>query len=194
MTTWDSRPALLAGLIGTGIGASLTPALHEREGAEQGLRHVYRRLDLERLGLGVEALPELITAAERVGFAGLNITHPCKQAVIPLLHGLSEDARALGAVNTVVLRDGERIGHNTDWWGFAEGFKRGLPDAKRDRVVQIGAGGAGSAVAHALLTLGAGRLSVFDTDAARAEAVAAALSRSGSASAPRPRRSMSSRR
>ena len=65
MTTWDSRPALLAGLIGTGIGASLTPALHEREGAEQGLRLVYRRLDLERLGLGVEALPELLTAAER---------------------------------------------------------------------------------------------------------------------------------
>jgi len=171
----EPGPAILAGLIGTGIGASLTPALHEREGTEQGLRHVYRRLDLERLGLGVEALPELITAAERVGFAGLNITHPCKQAVIPLLHGLSDDARALGAVNTVVLRDGERIGHNTDWWGFAEGFKRGLPDAKRDRVVQIGAGGAGSAVAHALLTLGAGRLSVFDTDAARAEAVAAAL-------------------
>ena len=175
MTTWDSRPALLAGLIGTGIGASLTPALHEREGAEQGLRHVYRRLDLSRLGLGVEALPELLTAAERVGFAGLNITHPCKQAVIPLLHELSGDARALGAVNTVVLRDGERIGHNTDMSGFAEGFKRGLPDAKRDRVVQIGAGGAGSAVAHALLILGAGRLSVFDTDAARAEAVAAAL-------------------
>jgi shikimate dehydrogenase len=175
MTTWDSRPALLAGLIGTGIGASLTPALHEREGAEQGLRHVYRLLDLERFGLGVEALPELITAAERFGFAGLNITHPCKQAVIPLLHELSDDARALGAVNTVVLRDGKRIGHNTDMSGFAEGFRRGLPDAKRDRVVQIGAGGAGSAVAHALLTLGVGRLSVFDTDKARAEAVAGAL-------------------
>jgi shikimate dehydrogenase len=175
MTTWDSRPALLAGLIGTGIGASLTPALHEREGAEQGLRSIYRLLDLSRLGLGVEALPELLTAAERTGFAGLNITHPCKQAVIPLLHELSDDARALGAVNTVVLRDGKRIGHNTDWSGFAEGFRRGLPDAKRDWVVQIGAGGAGSAVAHAILTLGATRLSVFDTDQARAEAVADAL-------------------
>ena len=175
MTTWDSRPALLAGLIGSGIGASLTPALHEREGAEQGLRSIYRRLDLERLGLGVEALPELLTAAERTGFAGLNITHPCKQAVIPLLHELSDDARALGAVNTVVLRDGKRIGHNTDWSGFAEGFRRGLPDAKLDRVAQIGAGGAGSAVAHAILTLGAARLSVFDTDRARAEAVAGAL-------------------
>ena len=159
MTTWDSRPALLAGLIGTGIGASLTPALHEREGAEQGLRHIYRLLDMERLGLGVEALPELLAAAERTGFAGVNITHPCKQAVIPLLHELSDGARALGAVNTVVLRDGKRIGHNTDLSGFAEGFKRGLPDAKRDRVVQMGAGGAGSAVAHALLGLGVGQLS-----------------------------------
>jgi len=175
MTTWDSRPALLAGLIGTGIGASLTPALHEREGAEQGLRHVYRLLDLERLGLGVEALPELLTAAERTGFAGVNVTHPCKQAVIPLLHGLSDDARALGAVNAVVLRDGKRTGHNTDLSGFAEGFRRGLPDAKRDRVVQLGAGGAGSAVAHALLALGAARLHVFDTDPSRAEALAGAL-------------------
>jgi shikimate dehydrogenase len=175
MTTWDSRPALLAGLIGTGIGASLTPALHEREGAEQGLRHVYRLLDLERLGLGIEALPELLTAAERTGFAGVNVTHPCKQAVIPLLHDLSDDARALGAVNTVVLRDGRRVGHNTDLSGFAEGFRRGLPDAKRGRVVQVGAGGAGSAVAHALLALGAGRLSVFDTDPSRAEALAGAL-------------------
>ena len=175
MTTWDSRPALLAGLIGTGIGASLTPALHEREGAEQGLRHIYRRLDMERLGLGVEALPELLTAAERTGFAGVNVTHPCKQAVIPLLHELSKDARALGAVNAVVLRDGRRIGHNTDMSGFAEGFKRGLPDARRERVVQMGAGGAGSAVAHALLGLGVGRLSVFDTDPSRAAGVATAL-------------------
>jgi shikimate dehydrogenase len=175
MTTWDSRPALLAGLVGTGIGASLTPALHEREGAEQGLRHIYRLLDMERLGLGVEALPELLAAAERTGFAGVNVTHPCKQAVIPLLHELSDGARALGAVNTVVLRDGKRIGHNTDLSGFAEGFKRGLPDAKRERVVQMGAGGAGSAVAHALLGLGVGTLSVFDTDPARAETVAASL-------------------
>jgi len=175
MTTWDSRPALLAGLIGTGIGASLTPALHEREGAAQGLRHIYRLLDMERLGLSVEALPELLAAAERTGFAGVNITHPCKQAVIPLLHELSDGARALGAVNTVVLRDGKRVGHNTDLSGFAEGFKRGLPDAKRERVVQMGAGGAGSAVAHALLGLGVGRLLVFDTDPVRAETVAASL-------------------
>jgi shikimate dehydrogenase len=176
MTSWDQHPAILAGLIGSGIAASRTPALHEREGAEQGLRLIYRLIDLDRLGLGPDALPELVTAAERMGFSGLNITYPCKQAVVPLLHELSPDARALGAVNTVVLQDGRRIGHNTDVSGFAEGFRRGLPEARRDRVVQFGAGGAGAAVAHALLAEGVGRLAVTDTDTARAAALAESLS------------------
>jgi len=175
VTTWDSRPAFLAGLIGAGIQASRTPALHEREGAEQGLRLIYRLIDLDTLGVGAEALPELLTAAERMGFAGLNITYPCKQAVIPLLHELSPDARALGAVNTVVLRDGRRIGHNTDCSGFAEGFRRGLPGVARARVVQLGAGGAGAAVAHALLAEGIGLLSLVDLDVARVAALAADL-------------------
>jgi len=149
--------------------------MHEREGGEQGLRYLYKLFDLEKLDLGDDALPELLTAAERMGFAGLNITYPCKQAVIPLLTALSDDARALGAVNTVVLRDGQRIGHNTDWWGFAESFRRGLPDVKRDRVVQLGAGGAGAAVAHAALTLEVKRLTVFDLDASRSQRLAADL-------------------
>jgi len=102
-----------------------------------------------------------------MGFVGLNITHPCKQAVIPHLHELSPDARALGAVNTVLLRDGRRIGCNTDWFGFAENFRRGLPDVALQRVVQLGAGGAGAAVAHAALTLGVGYLTIFDVDDAR---------------------------
>jgi shikimate dehydrogenase len=171
--TTTSQPSLLAGLIGYGIQGSLTPAMHEQEGAAQGLRYVYRRIDLQALGLGVEALPELLTAVERTGFNGLNITFPCKQAVIPLLHELSDDAAALGAVNTVVLRDGRRIGHNTDASGFAEGFRRGLPDVALDRVVQVGAGGAGSAVAQAAVKLGAQHLTVIDTDPTRAAQVAA---------------------
>jgi shikimate dehydrogenase len=175
MTSWDQRPAVLAGLIGSGIQASRTPAMHEREGAEQGLRLIYRLIDLDVLELGAEALPELLTAAERMGFSGLNITYPCKQAVMPLLHDLSADARALGAVNTVVLRESRRIGHNTDCSGFAESFRRGLPDVPRAHVVQLGAGGAGAAVAHALLAEGVGRLAVRDTDAPRAAALAASL-------------------
>ena len=172
---YDTWPAVQAGLIGAGIQGSRTPALHEREGAEQGLRLIYRRIDLERLGLGPEALPELLTAAERMGFAGLNITYPCKQAVLPLLDELSEEARALGAVNTVVLRDGRRVGHNADLSGYAEAFRRGLPDVPRGRVVQIGAGGAGAAVAHAAMRLGVDRLTVFDTEKARAAQLAADL-------------------
>lgn len=149
--------------------------MHEREGTEQGLRYLYKLIDLENLELGAGALPELLTAAERMGFDGLNITHPCKQSVIPLLTALSDDARALGAVNAVVLRDGQRVGHNTDWWGFAESFRRGLPDAARDRVVQLGAGGAGAAVAHAALTLGVGQLAIFDLDAGRSQRLATDL-------------------
>nr|WP_237213259.1 shikimate dehydrogenase [Roseomonas sp. NPKOSM-4] len=173
--TWDQRPAVLAGLIGSGIQASRTPALHEREGAEQGLRLIYRLVDLDTLGLGADALPELLTAAERMGFGGLNITYPCKQAVVPLLHELSADAQALGAVNTVVLREGRRVGHNTDCSGFAEAFRRGLPDVPRARVVQLGAGGAGAAVAHALLGEGVGRLAIVDTELPRAVALAEGL-------------------
>jgi shikimate dehydrogenase len=173
----DLQPAVLVGLIGAGIQASRAPALHEREGVEQGIRYVYKLIDLDRLALGQGALPELLTAAERLGFAGLNITHPCKQSILPLLTDLSEDARELGAVNTVLFRDGNRrVGHNTDWWGFAESFRRGLPGARLNRVVQIGAGGGGAAVAYAALLLGVQRLSIFDLDTTRARDVASRLS------------------
>ncbi len=166
---------LLCGLIGAGIQGSRSPAQHEREAEAQGLDCVYSRIDLDVLGVGADALPELLAKTRGEGFAGVNITFPCKQVVIPLLDELSEDARALGAVNTVVFRNGRRSGHNTDWSGFAESFRRGLPDAKRDRAVLLGAGGAGSAAAHAALRLGFGRLSVFDIDGARAAALAAKL-------------------
>lgn len=170
-----ARRSVLVGLVGSGIQASRTPPMHEREGFELGLSYVYRRIDLEALKLGPEALPELLTAAERMGFDGLNITHPCKQAVIPLLTELSEDARALGAVNTVVLRGGVRSGHNTDFTGYLAGFRAGFPDVKRDRIVQLGAGGAGAAVAHALLRLDVRELTIFDVERDRAERLAAAV-------------------
>jgi len=169
------QQSFLCGLIGAGIQASRTPPMHEREGDEQGLRYIYKKIDIETLGLGTDALPELLRAAERMGFCGLNITFPFKQTVIPLLDELSDDARALNAVNTVVLRDGKRIGHNTDCTGFGASFRRGLADAKRERVVQLGAGGAGAAVAHAALKQGVGQLAVRDSDAARAETLAASL-------------------
>ena len=165
----------LIGLIGTAIQASRAPAMHQDEASAQGLTLIYKLIDLDVLGLGLDALPELLTAAERMGFDALNITHPCKQAVIPYLHALSPDATSLGAVNTVQLRNGRRIGHNTDWFGFAENIRRNLPDAPMDRVVQFGAGGAGSAVAHAALVRGTRHLTLTDIDPSRAEAVAVSL-------------------
>ncbi|QXI29307.1 shikimate dehydrogenase [Pseudomonas vanderleydeniana] len=163
---------VLAGLIGAGIQASRTPAMHEREGDAQGLRYLYRLIDLDVLQLDVNALPELLQSAERMAFTGLNITFPCKQAIIPLLDELSPEARGIGAVNTVVLKDGKRVGHNTDCLGFAEGFRRGLQGVAVERVVQMGAGGAGAAVAHALLAEGVKRLTIFDVDAERARSLA----------------------
>ena len=175
--TKAGRRSILVGLIGAGIQGSLSPAMHEEEARQQGFAGVYRRIDLETLGLDASALPDLLQAAERMGFDGLNITYPCKQAVIPLLDELSDDAKALGAVNTVLFKDGKRLGFNTDWSGFARSFQRGLPDASLARVVQLGAGGAGAAVAHAALTLGAAQLTLFDVDAARAASLAQELQR-----------------
>ncbi|AJO80792.1 shikimate dehydrogenase [Pseudomonas sp. MRSN 12121] len=166
---------VLAGLIGAGIQASRTPALHEHEGDAQGLRYLYRLIDLDALQLDSGALPDLLLAAERMNFTGLNITFPCKQSIIPLLDELSPEARGIGAVNTVVLKDGRRIGHNTDCLGFAEGFRRGLPGVALERVVQMGAGGAGAAVAHALLSEGVRQLHIFDVESARAQSLAANL-------------------
>jgi shikimate dehydrogenase len=169
------RTAYQVGLIGADIQLSKSPALHMREGRAHGLDYSYELVDINVRNVPETALPDLLAELEARGFAGTNITHPFKQAVISHLDELSEDARMLGAVNTVVFRDGKRIGHNTDWYGFYESFQRGLPDAWRDRALLIGAGGAGVAVAHAALKLGIGRLDIFDQDADRSARLAREL-------------------
>ena len=143
-------------LVGGGIARSLTPALQEQEGREQGLALTYRLVDAEQHGFGVADLGDVLAWAERFGFDGLNVTHPFKQAVLPLLDEVSEDAADLGAVNTVVFRGGRRFGHNTDWSGYAEAFRTALPDAVGDRAVVVGTGGAGTKVAAARLAAEAG--------------------------------------
>lgn len=168
-----SKP--LIGLIGAGIGQSLSPAMHMEEARHHGLDLHYQLIDLDRTGDGVEALPTLIAAARTMGFAGLNITFPCKQAVLPLLDELSDEARAMGAVNTVVLQDGRLVGHNTDGSGWAWAFRRALPQADLSRVVLLGTGGAGSAIAHAVLRLGAGQLVLVDRELPRAQLLAESL-------------------
>jgi shikimate dehydrogenase len=168
---------ILLGLIGSGIQRSMSPALHEEEGRHHGLRVHYQLIDLEAAGVGAEALPELMRAVRIMGFAGLNITYPCKQTVIPLLDAFSEEARTIGAVNTVV-REGDRlVGYNTDGEGWSWGFRRALPGADLSDVVLIGAGGAGAACADAVMRLGAARLMIVDKDHSRAFELALRLNR-----------------
>jgi len=177
----DAAPAtVLVGLAGRGIQASRSPAMHEREGARLGIPFRYVLIDFDALGLKDSGIGAVVRAAAELGFAGLNITHPFKQTVIPALDGLSPEAESIGAVNTVVIRNGRCVGHNTDGWGFAESLRQARPSLPIGRIVQFGAGGAGAAVAHALDGLGVGELAIVDRAAERAEALAARLGRHSS--------------
>lgn len=165
--------SILLGLIGQGLDLSRTPAMHEAEGLAQGRATVYRRIDTLGSRASGQDLKTLLDAALYLGFNGLNITHPYKQAVLPLLDEVSEQATQLGAVNTVVIdANGHTTGHNTDVSGFGRGMEEGLPNAKLDSVVQVGAGGVGNAVAYALVTHGVQKLQVADLDTSRAQALA----------------------
>ncbi|MCX6501212.1 MAG: shikimate dehydrogenase [Microbacterium sp.] len=166
----------LVGLVGNGVMPSLTPPMHMTEAAALGIPYLYRPIDMSVLGLDVDRIGDIVDWAERLGFDALNITHPCKQAVMAHLDEIDPVAQALGAVNTVLFHDGVRRGYNTDTTGFERAFTAGMPDAPTDRVVQIGAGGAGSAVADALLRRGVGALTLVDRDVARARVLADDLS------------------
>lgn len=163
------------GLIGAGIQGSRARALQEAEARAQGIELEYEFIDLDVLGVGNEALSRLVERAVRDGYRGLNVTYPCKQAVMPLLHALSDEAKAIGAVNLITIALGRLKGHNTDGSGWAWGLRRALPGADLSRVVLLGAGGAGAACAHAALGLGAKELSIVDIDAERAAALASRL-------------------
>lgn len=172
--------AVLVGLLGRGIQLSRTPAMHEAEARARDFPYVYRLLDADVMGTPSPSLPDILRFAEYLGFSGLNVTFPYKQEILPLLDELSPSAREVGSVNTVVFRNGRRHGHNTDVWGFRESFRRDMAEAPRGTVLLLGAGGAGAAVAQALLDCGVGRLLISDTEPLRASQLAARLNtRSG---------------
>lgn len=165
----------LAGLIGSGVTVSLTPPMHEAEADAHGLRCIYRPIDLDVLGRPATDVGELVRAGRELGFNAFNVTHPCKQLVLGHLDDVHPRARALGAVNTVVVRDGVLHGFNTDVSGFGWGLAHGLSRPDLSHVVQVGAGGAGAAVAYALLESGVRRLDLLDIEPHRAQAQAERL-------------------
>ena len=156
------------GLIGCAIQASGSPAMHMAEAGDLGINLRYDLFDLDERG-GPSAFGSVLDEIQQHGYAGVNVTFPCKQLALGHVNTISKEAQALGAINTITFRDGVRHGHNTDWYGFASSFARGLPDAPIGRILQLGSGGAGSAVAYALLSLGAGQLLVHDVRAERAQ-------------------------
>ncbi|GAA4114287.1 shikimate dehydrogenase [Enteractinococcus coprophilus] len=152
------------GLIGEHIGTSLSPMIHTAEATAQGLDNFqYDLIDLEGQTDAAERLGEIIQEHVAAGFTGFNITHPHKQHVIAHLDSLTEAARMLGAVNNVIVTQEGWVGHNTDHSGFLGGLHTQLPeDAPRETAVLFGAGGAGAAVASALLDFGVQNLYVID--------------------------------
>lgn len=167
----------LAVLLGQGIATSLTPEMHEREASRQHLRYVYKIADLTDPQVRPAHLAGLLAAARDFGANGMNVTHPVKQTMVPLVDRVTAEVAAIGALNTVLFTAEGTVGHNTDVTGFGRAFDEGLVGAPRDEVVLLGAGGAGTAVAHALTSRRIGRLVVVDPDADRAAALRDSLAR-----------------
>jgi shikimate dehydrogenase len=156
------------GLLGRGIMASRSPWMHEQEAGAQSLCLTYELFDFTERAWSDDNLERHLKDIQESDFAGVNVTYPFKQEIIPLLDELAPSAQHVGAVNTVRFADGKRIGHNTDVTGFADSLRVGLPNASFGKVVQFGAGGAGSATAQALLDLGVKELILVDPDGAKA--------------------------
>jgi len=168
---------MLVGLLGANIQGSMSPALFADAFAAAAIDGYYHLLDTDRLP--ERRLPKLLDAVKAAGFAGVNVTYPFKQEIIPLLDAVDPEAAQVGAVNTVSIGpDGRTTGYNFDRCGWRNSFLEtlGQSSVQGKTVVQVGAGGAGRAVAFALMDLGAAVLILHDLDSARANALKAELS------------------
>jgi shikimate dehydrogenase len=168
-----TRDRFLTGLIGYPIAQSAAPAMHERAAAARGAHCHYQLIEVA--GAGRDDLRAMLDGVKRLGFAGVNVTFPYKEAVVDLLDDLAPDARAIGAVNTIVVDGARLVGHNTDATGFARAIEPLLATTPRGPIALIGAGGVGKAIAFALAGLGVGEIRIFDADSTRAARLAARL-------------------
>ena len=171
MTASDPRTRFLLGLIGAPIASSAAPAMHEQVAAALGLRCHYQLIEVA--GADRDALRAMLEGVRRLGFAGVNVTFPYKEAVVELLDELAPGAAAMQAVNTVVVCDGRLIGHNTDATGFARAAAALVAGTGVRPVAIIGAGGVGKAIAFALASLGVAEIRIFDSERAKADGLAA---------------------
>lgn len=157
-------------VIGDPVAHSLSPLLHQTMIDQTGTAYRY---DVRTVR--PEELPAFVRWAKDGGCAGFNVTMPHKEAILPLLDEVDTTAASCGAVNTVCIREGRAIGHNTDGTGFLDSLAgQGFYPQGRT-VLLLGAGGAAKAVGHALAAAGASRIIVCARRLERAAALAAQL-------------------
>jgi shikimate dehydrogenase len=156
--------------------------MHERAAEALGLRCHYQLIEVA--DARKEELKILLEGVRRLGFVGINVTFPYKEAVLDLLDELSPSAATIGAVNTVVVRDGRLSGYNTDTTGFARAVRELVAASAHGAVAVIGAGGVGKAIAFALAGLGVKELRIFDSEHAKAAHLATLLQGQVSTSVP----------
>ena len=174
-----SSKAILLGLVGAPIAHSASPAMHEAAAGALGLRCFYHLIEVA--GADGAKLRAILEGVRALGFAGVNVTYPYKEAVMPLLDELAPSAIGVGAVNTVAVREGRLIGFNTDCSGFAKAVKRAIGDIAGQTIALIGAGGVGKAIGVALSAGGAGDIRIVDREPAKAQALAQVLAPRGKA-------------
>ncbi len=157
-------------VIGDPVAHSLSPLLHQAMLGQTSAAYRYNVRTVRP-----EELPAFVRWAKDGGCAGFNVTMPHKEAILPLLDEVDATAASCGAVNTVCIREGHAIGHNTDGTGFLDSLAgQGFYPQGRT-VLLLGAGGAAKAVGHALAAAGAGRIIVCARRLERAAALAAQL-------------------
>lgn len=161
---------LKLGVIGDPVSHSISPAMQQPALDAIGLNATY-----ERWQTSAAELPARIATLRQPGYLGANVTVPHKQAVMPLLDETSPLARQVGAVNTIVSRNGGLSGDNTDVYGFATSLLETCPDAATRNVVILGAGGAARGVAIALTQIGVPSIAVVNRNRERAETLCADL-------------------
>lgn len=147
----------LVPLLGSPVEHSLSPAIHNESFRRLGIDAVYLVADVT-----VDTLASAIAGARALGFRGLNVTMPCKTAVLQYLDGLSPAAELMGAVNTIACTDGKLIGHNTDGAGLMRSISEAGFDVVGQKITVIGAGGAGSAAFTQAALDGVAEVSVFN--------------------------------
>ncbi|MBU1598727.1 shikimate dehydrogenase [bacterium] len=156
----------IVGLMGYPVSHTISPAIHNAAFSTLGLDWIYLPFEVRP-----EYLKEAIFGLKPLGMAGVNITIPHKVQALAYMDALSEEAKIIGAINTIVVKEEGLFGDNTDGKGFISSIKETGFSVSKKRVVLIGAGGAGRAISISLAREGVQTIYISDTDKEKCESL-----------------------